>query len=138
MINSDAKAGKAVCSLLLTLGFQSSIAGFGYLCRAVFLYKSCHASMIELCEKIGKEYGKTATAIERDIGTAIKNAHARGWLVRLNDVIGINYIHPKKTVRIKGFIAILSDFMSNPEFISRVLAERLDEIRKREAYDIVD
>ena len=53
-------------------------------------------------------------------------------------LIGFEFILPDEPVRIKGFIAVMSDFISNKDFMSRMLIERLTDIKSREAYDIAD
>ena len=70
--------------------------------------------------------------------TALKNAYNRGWLVRFNDIIGFELIDPKVRVKIKAFMAILSDFVANENFMNSLLGKRLALIKEREAYDITD
>ena len=137
-ILDNANTQKTLYSVLLTLGFQPTVAGFRYIEESIALFRDCHSSMRELCEVLGERYGKTIKAVSRDLCTAIKKAQARGWLIRLNEMIGFEFILPNEPVRIKSFVAVMSDFISNKDFISRVLIERLAEIKAREAYDIAD
>ena len=136
MDNDDTQ--RTIYSLLLTLGFQPTVDGFRYIEESIVLFRSCHLSMRKLCATLGEMHGKTIKAVSRDLSTAIKKAHARGWLTRLNELIGFEFILPDEPVRIKGFIAVRSDFISNKDFMSRVLIERLTDIKSREAYDIAD
>ena len=128
----------AIYSLLLTVGFLPSIAGFEYFLEADFLYKTCHSSLNELYEILGEKHGKSPKAVARDMITALKNAYNRGWLVRFNDIIGFELIDPKVRVKIKAFMAILSDFVANENFMNSLLGKRLALIKEREAYDITD
>lgn len=135
---TDNEKRTAIYSLLLTVGFQPSISGFDYFLQAAFLYKNCHTSLKELYRKMGQPQNKTPQAVARDMSTALKSAYNRGWLIRFNDVVGFDFIDPKVCVRTKAFVAILSDFVANENFMNSILEKRLDSIKEREAYDITD
>lgn len=135
---TDNEKRTAIYSLLLTVGFQPSISGFDYFLQAAFLYKNCHTSLKELYRKMGQPQNRTPKAVARDMSTALKSAYNRGWLIRFNDIVGFDFIDPKVCVRTKAFIAILSDFVANENFMNSTLEKRLDSIKEREAYDITD
>jgi hypothetical protein len=97
-----------------------SVSGFTYLKTAVRNYKRLDGNMNEICQIIANENSVTKGAVERDMRTALANAYSRGWLMRLNEILGIEIIVPHEKLRVKEFVSIISEFFSNPEFLSRI------------------
>lgn len=116
MENDDA----ILSNLFLTVGIMPSVSGFIYLKTAVKNYKRLDGNMNEICQIIANENSVTKGAVERDMRTALANAYSRGWLMRLNEILGIEIIVPHEKLRVKEFVSIISEFFSNPEFLSRI------------------
>lgn len=119
MENDDA----ILSNLFLTAGIIPSVAGFTYLKTAVRNYKKTEGNMNEICQIIANENSVTKSAVERDMRTALSNAYSRGWLIRLNEILGIEVIVPNEKLRVKEFVSIISEFVSNPEFLNRISAK---------------
>ena len=116
MENDDA----ILSNLFLTVGIMPSVSGFTYLKTAVRNYKRLDGNMNEICQIIANENSVTKGAVERDMRTALANAYSRGWLMRLNEILGIEIIVPHEKLRVKEFVSIISEFFSNQEFLSRI------------------
>ena len=110
MENDDA----ILSNLFLTAGIIPSVSGFTYLKTAVRNYKKTEGNMNEICQIIANENSVTKSAVERDMRTALSNAYSRGWLIRLNEILGIEVIVPNEKLRVKEFVSIISEFVSNP------------------------
>lgn len=98
-------------SLLLTLGVMPSVAGFEYIKSAVLQYNDCAGNMNEICSNIASDNRVSKGSVERDIRTALLNAHQRGWLTRLNDLIGVEFVSPTARLKAKEFIAIVAEYV---------------------------
>ncbi|MBQ8882126.1 MAG: hypothetical protein IJY70_01885 [Clostridia bacterium] len=105
--NSDGE----LSSLLLTLGVMPSVAGFEYIKSAVKQYNDCDGNMNEICSNIASYNKVSKGSVERDIRTALVNAYHRGWLIRLNDLIGVDYVSPTARLKAKEFIAIVAEYI---------------------------
>ena len=109
------KEESRISSLLLTLGVLPSVAGFEYIKAAVMTYDSCSGNMSEICSNIATENMVSKGSVERDIRTALLNAHHRGWLTRLNDLIGVDFVSKSERLKAKEFIAILAEYIKIPQ-----------------------
>lgn len=129
---------KLINSFLLTIGFQPSVLGFEYVKSAISEYERCGFSMKRTCATIGETAGKSPRSVERDISTAIKNAQARGWLTRLNEIVDCFFVESDKPIKPKEFIAIASNLFCGSRSTHSHVAFKLSKIKKREAYDVTD
>ena len=117
------KDDAVLSNLLLTVGIMPSVSGYLYFKTAVRNYKNLDGNMNEICEIIANENSVTKGAVERDMRTALTNAYSRGWLNRLNDILGIEVIMPEEKLKVKEFVSIISEFMNNPEFYNRIASK---------------
>lgn len=80
--------------LLLNLGFYSNLQGYHFIIEAynIISKQKIHTSMTTIYEKIGKEFEKSPSSIERGIRTTIEKSFKNG---RLNEIYNKN---PKNSV----------------------------------------
>lgn len=98
-------------SLLLTLGVLPSVVGFEYIKSAVLSYDDYSGNMSAICSAIASENFVSKCSVERDIRTALLSAQQRGWLMRLNDLLGINFIAQDERIKAKEFIALVAEYI---------------------------
>ncbi len=77
-------------ALLMRIGFYPSSNGTTYARLAIKLYP--HYSFMRVYDELARLYSTTPAIIERDMRNAIVSAGRRGWLNRLNDVLGVQVV----------------------------------------------
>ena len=99
-------------SLLLMVGVMPSVVGYDYIKSAVKLYGECEGNMNLICSRIASKNVVTKGSVERNIRTAILTAYNRGYLTRLNDLLGFNVINQTDKLTSKEFIAIVAEYVN--------------------------
>ena len=104
--------GRRVSTILLSVGVMPSRSGFRYLKQAILIYnKSNDRSMMAIRNEVATMFGISAGAVERDMRSALDMAAMRNWLVKLNDIFGIEVIDANTRVTCKEFIALVSELL---------------------------
>lgn len=99
-------------TMLMSMGILPSMAGFKYEKKAVEVYEKHKGRMTRVYEEVGKEYKVSGAAVEKDMRGAIEMASRRGWLMRLNEITGIEYLKEGEKLTVKEFIATLVEIMN--------------------------
>ena len=99
-------------SVLLMVGVMPSVVGYDYIKTAVKLYAECEGNMNLICSRIASKNVVTKGSVERNIRTALLTAYNRGYLMRLNDLLGFTVITECDKLTAKEFIAILSEYVN--------------------------
>lgn len=104
-------------TMLMSMGILPSMAGFKYKKRAVEVYEKYSGRMGAIYKEIGKEYNVSGAAVEKDMRSAIEMSSRRGWLIKLNDITGVEYLKEGEKLTVKELIATLSELMNFPDNI---------------------
>ena len=99
-------------SLLLMVGIMPSVVGYEYIKTAVRIYPECEGNMNLICSQIANKNIVTKGSVERNIRTALLTAYNRGYLIRLNELLGFDIITESDKLTAKEFIAILSEYIT--------------------------
>ena len=99
-------------SVLLMVGVMPSVVGYDYIKSAVKLYAECEGNMNLICSRIANKNIVTKGSVERNIRTALLTAYNRGYLTRLNDLLGFSVITESDKLTAKEFIAILAEYIN--------------------------
>lgn len=78
---------KKLRELLLNLGFYSNLQGYHFIIKAynIISKQKIHTSMTTIYEKIGKEFEKSPSSIERAIRHIITKTYKKGILNKIYD-----------------------------------------------------
>ena len=109
-------ADEQITNLFLTLGIPAHIKGYQYLREAVRMVMENHDVINritkELYPSIARQFGTTASKVERAIRHAIEVAWNRGRVDTLNRAFGCRVCTPEDKPTNGEFIAMLADKMS--------------------------
>ena len=100
-----------VSTLLMSMGILPSMAGFKYIKGTAMMYERYKGCMKDICEELGREYKTNGAAVEKDMRSAIGIALRRGWLKKMNEIMGVEYLSEGYKPTNKEFIATLLEML---------------------------
>lgn len=85
---------KKIRELLLNLGFYSNLQGYHFIIKAynIISKQKIHTSMTTIYEKIGKEFEKSPSSIERGIRHSITRTYKKGNLDKVYNKLPENSV----------------------------------------------
>ena len=105
-----------IVDIFLSIGIGAHLQGYQYLKESIKLViknpESINSVTKQLYPKVAEIFSTTACRVERGIRHALDVAYAKGKIVQLNKIFGIEIFTKEEKPTNSEFIAILSDKLS--------------------------
>ena len=107
---------KRIMEIFLSIGISAHLQGYNYLKEAIKLVMSepeCINSVTkEMYPRIAKKCATTACRVERGIRHALETSFAKGKMIKLNRIFGLDILSDGEKPTNSEFVALLADIIN--------------------------
>ena len=107
---------KRIMEIFVSIGISAHLQGYQYLKEAIKLVMSepeCINSVTKtMYPKIAEKCSTTACRVERGIRHALETSFAKGKMIRLNNIFGLDILTEGEKPTNSEFVALLADIIN--------------------------
>jgi len=115
-IDKEKLLDKRIMDIFLSVGISAHLQGYHYLKECVKLVMNDPQSISSVTKKIypavAKKFDTTACRVERGTRHALEVSYAKGKMIHLNTIFGIEVLSQNEKPTNSEFVALLADKLS--------------------------
>ena len=116
LIDSEKSLDKRIMDIFLSVGISAHLQGYQYLKESIKLVMKDPSSINSVTKKIyptvAEKFDTTAGRVERGIRHALEVSYAKGKMIYLNKIFGIEVLIQNEKPTNSEFVALLADKLS--------------------------
>ncbi len=114
--NGNIYVDKRIMEIFLSIGISAHLQGYHYLKEAIKLVMKepeCINSVTKtMYPRIAEKYDATACRVERGIRHALETSFAKGKMIKLNGILGLEVLSEGEKPTNSEFVALLADIIN--------------------------
>ena len=116
MLTENVYIDKRIMEIFVSIGISAHLQGYQYLKEAIKLVMNepeCINSVTKnMYPKIAEKCSTTACRVERGIRHALETSFAKGKMIRLNSIFGLDILSEGEKPTNSEFVALLADIIN--------------------------
>ncbi len=116
LVDSNIYVDKRIMEIFLSIGISAHLQGYYYLKEAIKLVMNepeCISCVTKVMyPRIAKKCSTTACRVERGIRHALETSFAKGKMIKLNSLLGLEVLSEGEKPTNSEFVALLADIIN--------------------------